>query len=132
MSASEAHTQQAIREGAPFNNVTLWRNNRGAMQDDNGRVIRFGLANDSKKIDEKLKSSDLIGITPIIIKPEHVGCVVGVFTSIEVKRPGWLTPSNAREHAQNTWLELVRRNGGLAMFATDAQQVWNHVREWRK
>jgi hypothetical protein len=115
---SEGFAQQEIRLEAPRHGVALWRNNNGACYDVDGRLIRYGLANDSKAMNEKIKSHDLIGITPIIIRPEHIGKRFGVFTSIEVKKPGWIFKGTKRELAQQSWSNLVLSMGGFAQFAT--------------
>ena len=109
--ASEARVQSQIRLAAPKLGYSLWRNNSGAYSDDNGRVIRYGLANDSKQFNAVFKSSDLIGIGP------H-----GRFVAVEVKKPGWTKPSNAREIAQSNFLGDVNKRGGIGMFATSAEQ----------
>lgn len=114
---SEAAVQQRIRLDASRYGVRLWRNNNGATLDENGRMIRFGLANDSAKINKKMKSSDLIGITPVKILPDHVGLTWGLFTSIEVKRPGWNYTGTPREEAQFNWIKLICSLGGIAKFA---------------
>ena len=115
---SEAEAQQRIRLRASELGIRLWRNNCGACQDVTGRHIRYGLANESKKLNKKIKSSDLIGITPYIIQAHDVGKVAGLFTSIEVKKPGWEYKGTEREQAQWNWLALVGSLGGRAMFAT--------------
>lgn len=107
---SEIAVQQAIRIDAAKQGARLWRNNVGACEDTKGRQIRYGLANDSPRMNKVIKSSDLIGITPVN--------GVGVFTSIEVKRPGWKYTGTAREKAQRAWLELVVAFGGIAAFKT--------------
>ena len=107
---SEAAVQQAIRIDASQRGARLWRNNVEACATDDGRQIRYGLANDSPRINRVIKSSDLIGITPVN--------GVGVFTSIEVKRPGWRYTGTPRERAQRAWLELITAFGGIARFAT--------------
>lgn len=118
---SEASAQQRIKLEAAKQGARLWRNNNGACMDPKSeRLIRYGLANDSKQMNKKLKSSDLIGITPIQITPAHVGYIFGVFTSVEVKKPGWHYTGNGREAAQLAWLEMVAAFGGIAKFATGA------------
>jgi len=114
---SEAAVQQQIRLEAPRQGLRLWRNNNGACMDESGRLVRYGLANDSARMSERIKSSDLIGITPVTCE---CGRTYGVFTSIEVKRPGWVYRGTDREAAQLAWLNLVQSLGGLATFATSA------------
>ena len=115
----EGRVQQEIRIDAAHKGILLWRNNNGACEDSKtGRVIRYGLGNDSKKINSRIKSSDLIGVTPVVIGPEDVGRFVGIFTSLEVKRSGWVYKGTAREKAQLAWLRLVETFGGIARFTT--------------
>jgi hypothetical protein len=47
----------------------------------------------------------------------------GRFLAIEVKRRGWKKPKDARERAQASFLQLAGVNGGLAFFATSAEEV---------
>lgn len=117
-SGSEGAVQADIRLKASQEGRRLWRNNRGAVTTDDGRHIRFGLANDSAKMDKAVKSSDLIGITPVYISPEHVGRILGVFTSVEVKAPGWVYKNTPREQAQLAWLQAIVSLGGFATFAS--------------
>lgn len=116
---SETAAQQEIKLEAGRRGMRLWRNNNGACMDPKTeRLIRYGLANDSKQMNTKIKSSDLIGITPVQITRAHVGHVLGIFTSVEVKKPGWRYSGNGREAAQLAWLEMVAAFGGFAKFAT--------------
>lgn len=115
---TEAKAQQDIRLVAPEFSMTLWRNNVGAFVDDRGIPVRYGLSNDSRKMNRSLKSSDLIGISTISISDAMVGMTFGKFTSIEVKRPGWKYKGTPREAAQRRWIELVNSLGGSAYFAT--------------
>lgn len=121
---SETAVQQAIRLEASKRGARLWRNNNGATLDADGRLIRYGLANDSKAVNEKLKSSDLIGIMPYSIVAADIGRTVGLFVSIEVKRPGWKYTGTPREEAQLAWVELIIKLGGVARFATSPGEVW--------
>lgn len=103
--------------------TTVFRNNCGAVQDKTGRVIRYGLANDSARINEVLKSHDLIGWTRVTITPEMVGQTVAVFTSIECKREGWIpNPNDKLEQAQRNWANAVTQAGGIARFISDAEE----------
>lgn len=124
MTQLETPRQQLIRLEAPKHGAILWRNNNGACVDKNGRHIRYGLANDSMQLNAEIKSSDLIGITQRVITPDMIGQTVGVFTSIEVKREGWVYKGTEREEAQNKWLLMVQSWGGIAGFATGPGDVW--------
>ena len=102
----------------------VWRNNVGACEDQSGRIIRYGLCNESAQMNRHLKSSDLIGVTPVVIQPHHVGQTLGVFTALECKKSDWhMTPSDARAQAQQRWMQLVLDCGGIASFITDPAQV---------
>lgn len=118
--AVQSHTRLALaRSGA-----LVWRNNTGACEDKSGRIIRYGLANDSQQLNARIKSSDLIGITPVTITQDMVGKTVGIFTAVECKHSGWhLTPGDARGQAQERFLALVRSVGGIGAFVNDPAQV---------
>ncbi len=108
----ESEIQAAIRAEHPG---ILWRNNVGALRSSTGQWIRFGLANDSPAMNRNVKSADLIGITPVIITPEHVGKTLGVFTSVECKSSNWKYRNNDKHTAaQMKWLEIVISYGGYA------------------
>lgn len=113
----EAYVQQAVRLEASSKGCRLWRNNVGAVQTDDGRHIRYGLCNESKRVNEKIKSSDLIGICPVLVKPEHVGRTHGIFLAREVKRESWQYSHTKREQAQLNFLNLVLSLGGDSAFA---------------
>ena len=116
---NEASVQSMVRLEASRRGWKLWRNNLGAGQMFDGRMIRWGLANDSKAMNTLVKSGDLIGIRPVVITQDMVGTVLGQFVSIECKRENW-KPSMTDEHeqAQMRWAELVLLAGGHAEFTT--------------
>lgn len=115
---SEADTQVRVRLQHAQQGIALWRNNVGALQDPTGRWVRYGLANDSAKLNAKVKSADLIGIKPVVITPEMVGQKFGQFISREVKHPGWTYKGTDREQAQLRWCELITGMGGDAGFVS--------------
>jgi len=119
----EAAVQNHIRLDAAYRGVELWRNNTGVLFDETGRPVRYGLANDSSKLNKEIKSSDLIGITPIIITADMVGKVVGVFTAIECKPDGWTySERDERAVAQKRFHDIVLKNGAYAGFARNIQE----------
>ena len=129
---SEAYSQQAARLQIAKAGGLAWRNNVGASKTKEQHrcpkcafhfsveqaPIRWGLCNDSSKLNASVKSSDLIGVVPRVITPELVGTTIGQFLAVETKRPGWKYKGNAHEVAQMAWLQLVAGKGGLAMFST--------------
>lgn len=114
---SEAAIQNRIRLEAGRKGMRIWRNNVGACMDENENFIRYGLCNDSKQMNDAIKSSDLIGIKPVLIGPEHAGLVLGQFMAREVKPGSWKFTGTDREQAQLKFLELVASLGGDAAFA---------------
>lgn len=115
---SEAWAQSLVRLEASEKGVKLFRNNCGALKDEGGRLVRFGLGNDSAKMSEILKSGDLLGLRPVLIQERHVGHIIGQFMSREMKPPGWQYTGTGREVAQMAWCNLVNSCGGDAAFAT--------------
>ena len=107
----------------------MWRNNSGACEDKTGRLIRYGLGHTSSEQVRAWASSDLIGITPTLIKPEMVGYWLGVFTAYEVKPPQWhLTPGDQRGQAQDKFHQIVRQSCGYAGFVTDPSDIYGIIR----
>lgn len=121
---SEAWAQQQVRLKISHAGAMSWRNNVFATPakcpDCNAprQPVRAGLANDSTKLNKKIKSSDLILAIPRLITPQMVGTTIAQFGSIETKRPGWTYSGNEREAAQAAWLALVNRIGGYGCFST--------------
>lgn len=114
----EAATASHIRLFAAQNGVELWRNNVGVLVDQTGRPVRYGLANESAAQNKLVKSSDYVGITPVVVTPDMVGKVVGVFTAVETKAADWtFSPTDERSVAQAAFHDIVRRAGGKAGFA---------------
>lgn len=132
---SEGGNQSDIREHYARMGVRLWRNNSGVLLDKTGRPVRFGLANDSKEVNEQIKSGDLIGWRPRLITPDMVGGVIAEFWSVEVKPDGWkmpratnrVIPRKPRERmtewehvqAQLRWAQMLRNDGGVAGIMID-------------
>jgi hypothetical protein len=115
---SEAYVQSEVRLDEAKRGNLLWRNNVGVLRNERGTPVRYGLANDSPALNAKLKSSDLIGLTPVTIEPHMVGSVIGQFTALETKHAGWKYSGDDREAAQAAFLQLVVSHGGRAAFTT--------------
>jgi len=112
---SEADLYARVKLEYEKRGVKLWRNNSGAVKIDN-RFVRFGLANESAALNDVFKSSDLIGIRPLIITQEMVGKTVGQFVAREVKTENWKYKNTKREKAQKAFIDLINKLGGDADF----------------
>lgn len=115
-SQSEGAVQADVRLEAAAKGVHLFRNNVGVLQDKEGRPVRYGLANDSSRLNKIIKSGDLIGWRRVRIEQSHVGSVIAQFVSREVKAGDWTYSGNNREVAQLAWIKLINANGGDAQF----------------
>jgi hypothetical protein len=111
----------------------MWRNNVGACEDATGRQIRYGLGNDSAQLNKEIKSSDLIGITPVTawLHSAQSWVTLGVFTALEIKASGWhQTAGDDRAKAQAKFHQIVRDAGGFAGFITDPDQIQTIIRRF--
>lgn len=115
-SSEEAMSALVRLEGAS-KGVKLFRNNVGALKDDRGVPVRYGLANDTAKLNKVLKSGDLIGWRRKLIEPHMVGWHIAQFVSREVKEKGWVYTGQGREPAQLSWASMVCAAGGDGGFA---------------
>ncbi len=108
-SPSEHEIQQRIRLACGRGPVRLWRNNTGALVDQQGRFVRFGLCKGS---------SDLIGLRSVVVTPEMVGQRIAQFVALEIKAPqGVVSPQ------QQAFLRLVQELGGVASVCRSIEQV---------
>ena len=130
--ASEARAQQEARMQAGRMGGVLWRNNVGATKAKEVHVcprctfsfeevkppLRYGLCNDSEKLNAKVKSSDLIGIYPYVVQPQDVGRTLGLFWAVEVKAPGEsINLRDERQKGQASFGALVQRFNGRFEFS---------------
>ena len=108
-SPSEHEIQQRIRLACGRGTVRLWRNNTGALVDQQGRFVRFGLCKGS---------SDLIGLRSLEITPELVGQRLAQFVALEVKTAqGVLSPE------QRAFLRVVQQLGGVAAACRSVEEA---------
>ncbi len=122
---SEAGVQREVRLEAARLGKYLFRNNRGAGKMESGNFVRYGLANDSKKLGDAVKSADLIGIETMYVTIDMVldsllenpqGFKVGRFLSVEVKAPNWKYSGTVEEMAQLKWAAAINAAGGRAII----------------
>ena len=108
-SPSEHEIQQRIRLACGRGAVRLWRNNTGALVDQQWRYVRFGLCKGS---------SDLIGLRALEITPELVGQRLAQFVALEIKTAqGVLSPE------QRAFLRLVQELGGVAAVCRSVEEA---------
>ena len=115
---SEEAVQVQVRLEAAQKGIVLFRNNVGVAVDKRGKPVRFGLANDSPALNAEVKSSDLIGLRPVVVAPDDVGRTMGQFVAREIKKVGWQYKGTGREPGQLNFITIVNAMGGDACFAT--------------
>ena len=120
---SEAAVDSVVVLEAARLDIPLWRNNCGALTDEHGRLVRYGLANSTKDENKLIASADRIGIRRRLITQQMVGQHIGQFVSRETKKVGWAwtggpTREGQREEAQLRWAQLILSYGGDAGFCT--------------
>jgi hypothetical protein len=96
----ETKIQQDCRLALSAAGCLMWRNNTGALKNEVGVPVRFGL---------EVGSSDLIGMTP-----------TGQFLAIETKRIG-----EKATKPQRLWIAAVIKQGGRAGVARSPQDALN-------
>ena len=106
---SEHELQQRIRLACGQGPVRLWRNNSGALVDQQGRLVRFGLCKGS---------SDLIGLRSLEITTDLVGQRLAQFVALEIKTArGVVSPE------QRAFLALVEQLGGVAAVCRSVEEA---------
>ncbi|ATV25102.1 hypothetical protein [Pectobacterium phage PEAT2] len=112
----EARVQDEARLLASKMGWRLFRNNVGVLKDERGVPVRYGICNDSPAMNKRIKSSDLIGIRPVVITQDMVGSTIGQFVAREVKKAGWKYKGTEHEKAQLAFGTLVIGLGGDFKF----------------
>jgi hypothetical protein len=106
---TETTIVQSIRLACSNDDVRLFRNNTGMLQDRNGTYVRYGLCPGS---------ADLIGWKSVTITHDMVGKQFARFVSIEVKsKNAPLRPE------QLAWKMAVQGAGGIAGVARSSQEA---------
>ena len=127
MATPEAKASQSVRLRATAWGARVFRNNSGVLLNEVGVPVRFGVGNESKEINKKMKTGDFIGWTPITITQDMVGKQVAVFTNIEAKAVGFkhrkTYPAGSRENGQQNFNNIVNLANGIAGFAADNNDV---------
>lgn len=80
--------------------VRCWRNNTGALKDEQGRLVKFGLKG----------SSDIIGVH----SPS------GRIVCVECKSTGKKVKPNSE---QDNFLSMIRNQGGIAFECDDSKKI---------
>jgi hypothetical protein len=120
---SEAAIQNEIRVDVSKSGGRAWRNNVGVLMNEINVPVRYGLANESKQMNQSIKSSDLIGLRPVTITQEHVGTIIGQFCAWEVKKQDWKYTGNKHEVAQLKFQQIVTNLGGHAQFVNSVDNL---------
>lgn len=112
----ETRLQNEIRLGisSRCDDVVTFRNHAGALRDQRGKMVTFGLSPGSP---------DLVGWKTVEVTENMVGQRLAVFIGIEVKMPGE-KPRDDQAH----WLEQLAAAGGVAGVATSVDEAIDILR----
>lgn len=129
---SETEVRFNIVMAAPTMGLRLLRNNTGAMGDERGNWVRYGVGG-------KGGSDDIGFYSHTYLHGVHGPCTVPVFTAVESKREDWKPPSDKamgedakRYRKQRDFIAAVKRAGGIACFATCVKDVADAIEAWRR
>jgi hypothetical protein len=103
--------------------IISMRNNVGALQDATGRVVRYGLMNETPSMNKAIKSSDDILLIPYVVKPQDVGRTLGLFGGSEYKERKWVFTGKGRENAQANFHRLLGGKGAFGTFANSREAL---------
>jgi len=108
---SETKLLREIQLACSRGDARLWRNNVGRTQDivPPHRWIHYGLC---------VGSSDLIGLSSVIITSHDVGRRLAVFAAVEVK-----SQRGRATREQQSFIDTVSSLGGLAGIARSVEQA---------
>jgi hypothetical protein len=109
---TEQQIQQRIRLALSRGPVRLWRNNTGALRDQRGQLVRFGLCEGS---------SDLIGYRTVTITPDMVGRQIAQFVALEIKAPTGRTTAPQRQFLATC--QAAGAVAGVARNQADAEAL---------
>lgn len=107
--ASEQTIQQRIRLALSKGPVRLFRNNSGALRDERGQLVRYGLCTGS---------ADLIGFRQVEITPDMVGQRLAVFAAVEVK-----SSTGKATADQEAFITMVKHFGGIAGVVRSVEEA---------
>lgn len=126
----EQNIQNLLRIFMSAIGIVNWRNNTGTGWVGKTRHIRKHCTVVCEPGDVVIKnarplksglckgSSDVIGITPLLITTENLGQTIGVFTAVEVK-----TDTGRPTKEQLSFLKAVEAHGGYAGLARNQDDV---------
>lgn len=109
---SETQNKNDILSTLSNGSTRLFKFQCGQFRLDDGRYITVGVPG----------MSDLLGWHTIQITLDMVGSWLPVYCAIEVKKKGART-ERKRLEAQKSFVAEVKRHGGLAGFATSAEEA---------
>lgn len=121
---SESNIQREIMLALSKAGVTVWRNNTGqAWAGESHRItsattVRLQpgdvVVRNARPLHAGLcrGSSDLIGLQPVVVAPEHIGMTFGRFVAVEVK-----TGTGRVSADQRNFIDHVAGRGGAAGVA---------------
>lgn len=108
----ESYVNDAVKAWARLRpDITIFRNNVGALEWAPGRWLRYGLC---------VGSSDFIGWQSVVVTPEMLGKRVAVLVALECKTPEGMLTSE-----QSAFIQKVREAGGKSGVVRDVADAEN-------
>lgn len=111
---SETAIGRKIQLEAAKRGVKLLRNNNGALKNERGQWVTYGVGGDG--------GSDYLGWKSITVTPDMVGKKIAIFVACEVKTPGGKTKKERLEK-QIDFIKAVNQDGGIGMMVENLDQA---------